>query len=97
MVHWAANKLRVSKRTLYNLLQKGVITEDELRQKVVPWMGKFMSVGELAEVCKRSERTVYRWLEDEKVLFVQFQFNGFMVFPECLVDQCIAYANGGGL
>ena len=35
LVHWAPGKLRISKRSLYYLLQKGGVTEDELRQKVV--------------------------------------------------------------
>jgi hypothetical protein len=95
LVHWAAVKLRVSKRSLYRLLASGVVTEDEIRQMVVPWPGKFVSVGELAEVCKRSEKTIQRWLLSGALPYVQFCRGGFLRIPETMVDRCISLASGG--
>jgi hypothetical protein len=96
LVHWAAGKLRVTKRCLYGLLSRGVVTEDEIRQAVVPWPGKFVSLGELAEICKRSEKTIQRWLDNRSVPFVKFCHGGFVRVPESMVDRCIAFAECGG-
>ena len=97
LVHWAAVKLRVTKRSLYGLLSRGVVTEDEIRQAVVPWPGKFVSLGELAEICKRSEKTIQRWLLSGALPYVQFCRGGFLRVPETMVDRCIAFARSGGL
>jgi excisionase family DNA binding protein len=96
LVHWAANKLRVTPRTLYYLLAGGQVTEDEIRQAVVPWPGFFVSLGEAAEVCKRSEMTIRRWLKAGRFPYVQFGAGKLVRIPESLVNDMIAYSEKVG-